>query len=98
MDGRGLRLNFFLLRKECLNVITFRIEESLLTNKTFRSCLVNYTDNNGLQVWCLALSEKADISVVKASEKGVLYIASTLPVVLKLNIRHSPLKPLQLRY
>jgi len=67
-------------------------------NKIFRSCLVNITDDNGSQVWCLSRSKKADISVVKASEEGALYLASILPVVLKLNIRYLPAKPLQLRY
>jgi len=53
----------------------------VLTNKIFPSCLVNTTDDNGSQVWFLALSKKAGVSDVKTSEEGALYLASILPVV-----------------
>jgi len=53
----------------------------VLTNKIFRYCLVNITDDDGSQVWCLAFSTKPDVLVVKASEEGAVYLASILPVV-----------------
>jgi hypothetical protein len=84
VDGRAwsqLKAFLFLLRKEFLNVITFRLEESVPTKKIFRSYLVIITDDNGLQIWCLALSKKADVSVVKTSEEGGLYLASISPML-----------------
>ena len=78
--GLSLRRSFFLLRKECLNVTTFRLEESVLTKKIFRSYLVIITDDNGSQLLCLALSKKADVSIVKTSEEGALYLASISPI------------------